>query len=220
MKLQAFGAALALVFASSTASADAVLSIIGTTGGDPDALAVGETVTLQITITNPNATSIAGLGLSVFDYDEAVVDFDSGMAVANYLNQVCVAPGSCFGGLENLASGALTESAIGANGNRVQIALSAGLTGVTNTGTGVDQGLDNTVGTSQFDVTFEAIGNGTTTLIVGSGYQGDGIIIPGGNNIPAVNDTITITVPEPGALAAGSLALGSVLAAAGIRRRL
>ncbi len=220
MRVHAVIIACAMFFASSIASATAVVTLLGTTGGNPDALGMGETITLQVTLTNPELDGINGLGLSIHGYNEAVVDFTSGEAVDSYLNAICVAPGTCFGGLANIAAGPLAESAIGANGNRVQIALSAGLDTVTGLSPSIDQGLDEVTGSSQFDIVFTGVAPGTTTLIIGTGYQGDGIILAGGANVPATSPTLTITVPEPGAVAASAAALGSVLALAGIRRRI
>lgn len=219
MKKLAMLVASAALMASSTASAQAVFEIINVSGGDPAALSVGEEVTLQITFTNPDGISIFGVGGSVSEFDEAVVEFASGQAAPNYLNAICPTPDGCFGGLTNLAAGDLELSSIPGFGNRVQIALSAGLMGVANTGD-MDPGLDLVVGSSQFDVTFVAVGEGTTTLQVGTSFQGDAIILEGGVEEEATGDSLTITVPEPGAIAASMAALGSVLGLAGIRRRI
>jgi len=208
-----------LLLASSAASADITFDIVGTSGGDPNALQIGETLTIDMIMTNPEGTGVTGIGASVWDYDEMVLAFDSGEAVASYLNTSCDAPFSCIGGLENVAAGALIESEIGANGFRVQIANSIAFVTKSNTGIGVDQGLDGNVGTTQFQVTFEALAEGSATLQVGTGYQGDIVVLPGGAIGEAVNDSITITVPEPGAAAASLTALASVWGIYAIRRR-
>ena len=224
MKLRAALMALLILALASSATAAVTVTRIATTGGNPNALGVNETVTFRITLTNPDATSIFGLGFSARGYDEAVVDFDSGVAVSSYLNAICVGPGSCFGGLNNLAgtaSGAnraLAESAIGANGNRVQFALSATTTGVPNTGS-ADQGLDNVVGTSQFDITFRGVANGSTTIFFDTEYQGDLINLAGGATEEGVGFSVPITVPEPAAIAARAAALGTVIDVVAIRRR-
>lgn len=225
MKLRAALMALLMIFAGASAATAAVTAtLLGTTGGNPNALGVDETVTIRITITNPTATPVFGLGFSARAYDEAVVDFDSGAAVGTFLNAICVAPGSCFGGLNNLAGTAngsqrtLAESAIGANGNRVQFALAATTTAVPNTGS-VDQGLDNVVGTSQFDITFRGVAAGSTTIFFDTEYQGDLVNLAGGATEEGVGFSVPITVPEPAAVAASAAALGSVLGVVAIRRR-
>jgi hypothetical protein len=208
-----------LILASSVASADITFEIVGTSGGDPDALEIGETLTIDIIMTNPEGTGVNGIGASVWDYDEMVLGFDGGAAVASYLNVSCDEPFSCIGGFENVAAGALIESEIGMDGARVQIANSIAAATVTNTGIGVDQGLDGNVGTTQFQVTFEGLDIGETTLQIGTGYSGDIVVLPGGGIGEAVNDSITITVPEPGAAAAGAVALASAWGVGTLRRR-
>lgn len=220
MKIHAVLVACALIFASSVASATTVLTLLGTSGGDPDALGVGESVTFHLTFQNPSADAIASLGLSVYDYDEAVADFDSGISVPTYLN-LLYSGGTGFGGLANLNSPTLVETSFGGNPNRVQFALSATVgAAITNTGVGLDEGIDGSVGTSQFDITFVGVANGSTTLLIGTGYPGDFVVLAGGINEQSNIVMLPITVPEPGAVAAGAMALASVIGMAGIRRRL
>lgn len=201
-------ATAAMFFVASTAGA-VEFTIVG-----PNSATVlfGESVTIDIVLTNTSATSVNGLGASVTNY--GANEFVSGSAVSTYLNAICVAPGACFGGLSNLAGPALSESSIGTNGNRVQIALSASLSpvvGAPNT----DQGLDNGVGTAMFRVTFTAVES--ANIEIGTSYQGDGVIIPGGDSIQAQGDTFALTVvPEPGTALLMGLGLAG-LAAAGRR---
>lgn len=227
MKLRAALMALFMIFAgASTATAAVTATLLGTTGGDPDALGVDETVTIRLTLTNPTSTQVFGLGFSARGYDEGIVDFDSGVAVSNYFNAVCLpAPTGCLGGLSNLAGSAsganraLAESAIGANGNRVQFALSAAVTGVSNVGAGTDTGIDGNVGTSQFDITFRGIAEGTTTIFFDTGYQGDLVNLSGGADEEGVGFSVAITVPEPAAVAGGIASLGAVVGVVAVRRR-
>lgn len=159
-------------------------------GNDSVSALFGELVTIEVVMTNADATALIGLGVSVSNY--GANQFVSGQAVGNYFNQVCVAPGACFGGLTNLAGGALAESSIGANGNRVQIALSAGLSTISNTGIGVDQGLDLTVGSVMFTVTFEA--RESAVILIGTSYQGDGVILGDGSSIQAQDAVFVLNV--------------------------
>jgi hypothetical protein len=206
-------ASVAVFFAVSTASAVEFVVLNGP-GAD---LSVGDEVTIQIRIRD--AVGVFGLGASVFGYDEGVADFAAGDAVGSYLNPICVPGAGCFNGLTNLAGGALSESAIGANGNRVQIGNSAGLSAVTAVGDD-NPGLDGVIGGggSQFNVTFRAVGLGSTTLSIGTGYQGDVVVLAGGVTEQATNGSFTINViPEPGT--ALLMGLGLVgLATAGRRK--
>ncbi|MFK7896845.1 MAG: hypothetical protein AB8G23_13465 [Myxococcota bacterium] len=217
MKIQAILAGAAALLISSVASAQVTMSV--TTDVDPSTLDIGDTITLDILLRNPTMSSIQGIGLSVHDYDEAVADFVSGTATEAILYENIIEGVGCFTGLDNTREGALAESEIGVNGNRVLIIEGAGLTAFAQTGEG-DCGIDGMSNSTQFEVTFQAIGDGTTTLIIGTGYEGDAVILTGGVQADAVNATVAITVPEPGTMAAGAVALSSVLGLAGIRRRL
>jgi hypothetical protein len=201
-------ATAAMFFVASTAGA-VEFSIVG---ADSATVAPGDQVTIDIVITNNSLTSVNGLGASVTGY--GANELVGGQAVANYLNAICVAPGACFGGLANLAGPALSESSIGANGNRVQIALSAALTAVVGA-PNTDQGLDGTVGSAQFTVTFTA--RESASIEIGTGYQGDGVILGDGSTIQAQGATFALTViPEPGTALLMGLGLAG-LASAGRR---
>ena len=208
-----------LVLWASAASATVTFTVIGTSGTDPASMTIGDTVTVDVRIAS-DGTPTFGLGASAWDYDEAVADFVSGDNVDTYLHETCIPDYGCFTGLTNLAGGAAVETEISPNGNRVQIANSADLAGISGTGAD-DPGLDGVVagGDAQFRITFEAIGDGDTTIQFGTGYQGDGIILAGGVNEAAVNDTVAISVPEAGQVAGSLAALGSVMALVAIRRR-
>lgn len=145
-------------------------------------------------MTNFSGDSINGIGASVYGYGQN--EFVRGTAVANYLNTVCVSPGQCFGGLDNFAASSLSETSIGASGDRVQIALSAQLATVSNVGAGTDQGIDQSVGTAMFSLTFRAVE--VATFVIGTGYQGDGVIPSDGSLIQAQGATFSFVVPEPG----------------------
>lgn len=201
-------ATAAMFFVASSASA-VEFSIVG---ADSATVLPGEEFTIDIVITNPTLTTLNGLGASVSEF--GTNEFVSGEAVANYFNAICVAPGTCFGGLTNLAGGALEVSSIPGFGERVQIALSAGLVPVTSDG-GFDQGLDNVEGTTQFTVTFTAVES--AEIQIGTSFQGDGVILADGSSIQATGDTFSLTVvPEPGTALLMGLGLAG-LASAGRR---
>ena len=203
-------ATLAVLFVSTAASA-VEFSLVGDTSAT---VAPGEEVTLDIVITNTALTTLNGIGASVSNF--GANEFVTGQAVANYFNALCVAPGTCFGGLTNLAGGELEVSSIPGFGDRVQIALSAGLVPVTSDGA-ADQGLDNVEGTTQFSVTFSAVES--AEILIGTSFQGDGVILPDGSSIQAAGDTFSLTVaviPEPGTALLMGLGLAG-LATAGRR---
>ncbi len=191
MKIRAMAlASMAAMLWASVATAGVSFTIIGTSGGDPNALGVGEQITIDIRIANDGSDGpIFGIGASVSGYDEGMINngsddfiaFVSGEAVDGYLFDTCIEGTGCFNGLSNTASGALGESAITGFPDRVQIANSAGLDGRTGDGT-LDPGLDGVVGGGdvQFQLVFEGVQAGTSTLNIGTGYQGDVVVLEGG----------------------------------------
>ena len=219
MKIRAMLLASALIFAAGAANAGVTFTVTGTSGANPAGMAIGEFMTVDVRISSDGEPAIFGLGASAYGYDTNFLSFDSGDAVVSYLHDTCIpAPTNvCFNGLDNVEGGALTAEADG----RIQIGNSASLTGRVGTGD-LDPGLDGAVGgdDAQFRLVFEAIAEGTSTLTVGTGAnQGDVIVLAGGVTEQATNDTLVITVPEPGAVVSGLAALGSVLAVVGIRRK-
>jgi hypothetical protein len=220
---------MAAILWASIATAGVSFSVIGTSGGDPNNLGVGEQITIDIRMANDGGDgAIFGVGASVSGYDEGTINngsddfisFVSGEAVAGYLYELCIEGSGCFNGLDNTVAGALTQSAITGFPDRVQIANSAGLTGRTGDGSD-DPGLDGVIGGGdvEFQLIFEGVQAGTSTLNIGTGYQGDVVVLEGGATAEAANAMLTITVPEPGAIAASVAALGSVAGVVAIRRR-
>jgi hypothetical protein len=207
----------AMLFAATTASA-VEFSVVGANSID---LAVGESVEISINVDNASATGVNGLGASVWDYDEAVAGFTSGVASRSFFVQFCGAPNNCFGGVDQAANAffdrlALRESSIGTSGNRVTIVNAAALSPSSATGA-LDQGWDGTTGTPDIVVVFTATGLGSTTLQIGTGYTGDGVVLGDGSLIQADGATFTINViPEPGTALLMGLGLAG-LAVAGRR---
>ncbi|MFK7899064.1 MAG: pentapeptide repeat-containing protein [Myxococcota bacterium] len=186
--------ALLFVFLLLPAVSNAVtFSLIGTSGGTPSSLEVGETVTFDIRV-DADADSVAGLSASIYGYNEAVVDFVQGDAVPSIFHGVAIPGVGAFSGLSNIAPNPLEESAIGANGNRVQIFNGVALTPVV--AQPLDPGLDGNVGggDAQFRVTFTAVATGTTQLLIGTGYEADRVILAGGLEVQANGFSVVVTV--------------------------
>jgi hypothetical protein len=143
---------------------------------------------------NQSLTEISSLGASVYGY-EGVAVFESGEAVSSYLHEICLPGAGCFNGLDNLMGGPLVESSIGDNGPRVQIALSSSSSAISNDGS-VDPGLDGQTGTSMFRLTFTAVGPGQ--FLIGTGYEGDGIVRPDSILVRGTGALFTVNIPpEP-----------------------
>ena len=183
-------ASLVILFAAPTSRA-VEFSFVGPNSATVE---VGEQFTIHAIMRNNQLIEISSLGASVHGY-EGVAVFESGEAVSSYLNEVCLPGSGCFGGLENFAGGSLVESAIGDNGPRVQIALSSSAVPNSNDGA-VDFGLDGQVGTSMFRLTFTAVGQGD--FLIGTAYEGDGIIRPDGIAVRGQGALFTVEQPpEP-----------------------
>ncbi len=223
MKIRSLLIASALFFSASAASAGLSFDASATTtGGNLNAVQIGDTVTLNIRIISSGTPAIFGLGAAVQGYDSAVVTFQSGTAVTGYLFETCIPSVGCFNGLDNLSAPTLTQQNQSGVGNFVQIANSASLTGRTGTGA-QDPGLDAVIGggDAQFRLVFQAVANGTTTFQVGGDPAlGNVAVLAGGATEAITNDTVTITVPEPGSILLGLVALGTTAGLIGARRRL
>jgi len=229
MKLRALALAAALVLTAAPALAATTFSILSTsaTGGRPlNGLNVDDLVTIRLRIVD--GSGVFGLGASAWNYNEAVIDFDSGTSVSAINHATCIPAVGCFSGLANalinvtpgtFGSGPLSESSIGASGNRVLIFNGVGLAGTNYNAQ--DPGVDAVVGGGgyQVELVFRAIANGSSTIKIGTGYNGDGEVLAGGATNQDANVDIAINVPEPASFAAGLAALATVGGAVTIRRR-
>ncbi|MFK7898951.1 MAG: PEP-CTERM sorting domain-containing protein [Myxococcota bacterium] len=209
-------AATLLALSTSTAGAVtfSVTEFSSTLGGDGYAMNLGEEFTLGIRV-SADADVLSGLGASIFGYDDSIVEFVSGEAVDSIFHQVAIPNVGAFNGLTNLASGTLAESSIGSFGPRVQIFNGVSLSSYS--AQPLDPGLDGEVGAddAQFRVTFRMIGLGVTTLQIGTGYEGDAVVLPGGTTIQAAGATVAVgIIPEPGT----ALLMGLGLAGLAARR--
>ncbi len=197
------GAALAIasVFCLVTRDASALTRFDVSTDRPTENLQPGEVVTIGIRLSE--GRDVYGLGASAYGYDESVIDFESGLAVT-VINRAIIIPGvDVSGGLANYAippeGGPLAESSIGDNGSRVLFFNGVSLS-PTNSHR-FDIGLDGVFGTGddQFRLVFRAIEPGRTVIRIGTGYEGDGEVGPGGSLDTSANVELAITViPEPG----------------------
>ncbi|MFK7894250.1 MAG: PEP-CTERM sorting domain-containing protein [Myxococcota bacterium] len=191
-------ATLAATLVATLGATDATAVEFAVTSSSPGALNEGDVVTIDIVMTNSSQTEIIGLAASVWGWDRENVQFLGGEAVFNYFNRICVGPGQCFNGVQNFVGGPLVESETPGFGPRVQFVLSYGLGGISNSGVGVDQGLDGQVGTAMFTLRFSVLQPSQTTLLIDTFYPGDGVVLPGGAPGQSVGSTVDlVVVPEP-----------------------
>lgn len=185
----------------------------------------GETFTIGVRlIEEPGDIDLFGIAISISGY--GANDFVEGSAVSSYLHTFADPAIGALGGFENLAGPNLRESAIGANGNRVELALSARISPLPRLtpapAPGADPGLDGVVGggDAMFRITFTFIE--PAIIHIGTTYQGDGLTGPGGARREARGASARIgyyssqvLTPEPST----ALLLGLGLASLGLGRR-
>ena len=221
--------ALAILVLSSVASALTTFNV--TTDRMPDEsgvirMALGQLLTIDIRLSG--GTGVYGLAASVWGYDESTIDFAGGRAVSSINHAIVVPALGAFEGLRNRAvaghpspgqvsSGALGETALGANGNRVQF-FGGGGVWATNSND-ADPGLDGSAADAQFRLVFMflVLSSNNPVINIGTGYAGDGEVLANGLIDQSVNVQLrlaeTADSPEPGTailLGAGLALLASV----------
>jgi hypothetical protein len=214
------------ILASTTAMGEVNVSVTGTnltTGGtDLSAAASGDAVQIDILISNPDS-AVAGATLTAFGVD---FDFDSEEPAQNRLDFT--------GGSSAASSLALPRTLSNADIQAGVIRFFSGLSPTT-PATGdasVDLGIKDGTNAPFVSPNVDLTGNGASHArlfftVVGAGGElrvGDDGLIGGltDANAPGSVGTInnaTIQVPEPGAIAAGLAAMGSVVGVVGLRRR-
>jgi hypothetical protein len=206
MRLKAFILAALATIAFATPAA-AQLSIVVDSTSDLNAISIGETFTVNITLTTPTPEA-QGLTLRVDGVNETVLNYVSA-TVPN------------FGGAAT-PNGAIFGTDLG--GGIIISGLASVLAAPVDNGTnillfdGVTTSPTTSSGPEVFTVTFDALAAGTVNLNVGAiSAFGDAYVSTGGTTMPVT--PVTITVPEPGAIAASLAALGSVFGVVTIRRR-
>ena len=202
-------ATAAILFSASTAFASATWFVTATaSGGDLNAMASGDTLTLDIKLeTNVPGEMIAIAG-SVNNYDTSVVSVDAvASTVAQNLLFAFIIPGTgSFNGVANLESGVADTSNQGAGQEDTFLSI-LGTSGA---------GGDGTTESAQFQIVYNVIGAGTTTLRIGT-FADYADAFSGASDNVVNNTAVTITVvPEPGTALLMGLGLAG-LAAAGRR---
>ena len=209
---------LASLFAASTAFASSTWTVTATaSGGDINAMAIGDTLTLAVKLETSAPLEMIATAGSVNNYDTGVVSVD---AVASSVNNgpvttpnqllfLTILPGvGSFNGITNLESGVRDTSNEGPG--QEDTFLSALSTS--------GSGGDGTAEDPQFTIVYNVIGTGTTTLRVGTFADYADAYSGASDNI--VNNTeVTITVPEPTSVAASLAGLASVFGVVAVRRR-
>ena len=205
-----FGVTLLSLLAASTAFASATWTVTATaSGGDINAMAVGDTLTLDIKLEMSAADEMIAIAGSVNNYDTGVVSVDAGASTvpAELLFAVIIPGTGSFNGVTNLESGVADTSNQGPGQEDTFLSV-LGTAGA---------GGDGTAEDPQFTIVYDVIGNGTTTLRIGT-FSDYADAFSGASNNVVNNTGVTITVvPEPGTALLMGLGLAG-LAAAGRRQ--
>lgn len=186
----------------------AVVTIDHATTAPSTTIGVGETIQVTVRATWNGAPGLFGV-FSSTTYDSAVLELVSAVSGANFFR------GSLFAGFDP-DSNPTSLSRFGQNllrqpGDPLSIIRTVqygSLTPIDPSGAATGQLVTT--------LTFKGLANGSTTIqsteaLGDTGAQGD---------TDGVGTTVTITVPEPGAVMAGMMALGTVAGVVAIRRRI
>jgi hypothetical protein len=202
-------ATAAILFSASTAFASATWTVAATaSGGDLNAMAVGDTLTLDIKLETSAAGEMIAIAGSVNNYNTGVVSVDAGASTvaADLLFGVVIPGVGSFNGVSNLES-AVTDTSVQGPGQEDTFLSLLGTAGA---------GGDGTAESAQFQIVYDVIGAGTTTLRVGT-FADYADAFSGASDNVVNNAGVSITVvPEPGTALLMGLGLAG-LAAAGRR---
>ena len=202
-------ATAAILFSASTAFASATWSVSATaSGGDLNAMAVGDTLTLDIKLETSASLELIAIAGSVNNYDASVVSVDTGASTvaSQLLFEIIIPTVGSFNGITNLESG-VSDTSVQGPGQEDTFLSVLGTAGA---------GGDGTAEAAQFQIVYNVIGAGTTTLRVGT-FANYADAFSGASDNTVTNTGVTITVvPEPGTALLMGLGLAG-LAAAGRR---
>ena len=209
-----FGVTLLSLLAASTSFASSTWTVTATaSGGDLNAMTIGDTLTLEVKLTTSAPLEMIATAGSVNNYDTAVLSVDAAASTvaAELLFEDIIPTVGSFNGVGNLESGVVDKSfeGPGQQDTFVSILEPGILSG---------SGGDGTAEAAQFQIVYNVIGDGTTTLRVGTFADYAAAYSGFSDNI--VNNTeVTITVPEPTSVAASLAGLASVFGVVAVRRR-
>lgn len=202
-------ATAAILFSASTAFASATWTVTATaSGGDLNAMASGDTLTLDIKLETSAAAQMIAIAGSVNNYDTSVVSVDAvaSTVAANLLFAIIIPTVGSFNGITNLESG-VADTSVQGPGQEDTFLSVLGTSGA---------GGDGTAESAQFQIVYNVIGAGTTTLRIGT-FADYADAFSGASDNVVNNTAVTITVvPEPGTALLMGLGLAG-LAAAGRR---
>ena len=208
MRLKTFILAAIATIALAT-PAWAALTVNVSSQNDLAALTAGDQFTLDIELTTTTAGEARGLTLRAAGWNAGDLSFVSA-TVPNF-GGPATPTGAVFG--LDLGGGiiinALTSTlATEGQDNGTDVLLFNGVT----------TGATTSAGPETFTATFTALSEGTVGLNIGAiASFGDAYVATSGTTAPFT--PVTVTVPEPGAVAASLAALGSVFGVVTIRRR-
>lgn len=173
---------------------------------------VGNDTTIEISLTNVSASTVQGLEIDLVGL-AGVGNLTSGKAAKFNFVLFCQNPTTCFGGVDSVKNAFfdwedLTAGGYVAGDNQVELLRALSLNPTTATGAG-DPGVD---GNPNVDIRAVVTAVASGDLTINARYS---------NGVDVLTfATETVTVPEPGAVAASLASLGAVLAVVGVRRRL
>ncbi|MHA7838981.1 MAG: hypothetical protein ACX98W_16100 [bacterium] len=183
----------------------------------------GEQFTIELAFDNPGGTSLVGVDGQLTGLLAAGATVISGQSASIHFTGFC-SPTECFGGLPTADNQFYNPNDLASNGaftpgvnDNLQIVNALAATPTTQTGA-VDPGLIGAIDEpSALDVTLTlSLANvGTQVLTIGGEWlAGAGVPVD-----PIAPLDVTVTVPEPGAMAASLASLGALAMVIGIRRR-
>ena len=190
------------------------------TSGNPQALAIGDTVDVDVFMDNPLEESYVGVGTALI-YDPAVYELTG----VTPRTQVDLGGGTLATPVLAAPSGfglSFLDNVIDPNEQSpgVILLVNALSTAPTNGDGSLDVPGTFTEARPHASIELTVIGQGDGTVATGFG-QGQTLLNNTGAQVPeqAIFDSVTLTVPEPGATALGLVALSSVIGVVQIRRR-
>ncbi len=204
-----FGVTILSLLAASTSFASATWTVTATaSGGDLNAMSIGDTLTLDVKLEMSAAAEMIAIAGSVNNYDTGVVSVNAGAStVASQLLFGTIIPSvGSFNGISNLESG-VSDTSVQGPGQEDTFLSVLGTSGA---------GGDGTAESAQFQIVYDVIGAGSTTLRIGT-FADYADAFAGASDNVVNNTSVAITVvPEPGTALLMGLGLAG-LAAAGRR---